>query len=329
MRKEILLIGLIFSVVFISCNKAKAPETVTEENYSKIVIPNYNADSAYAYVKKQCDFGPRTPGSKAHEQCANYIVDFMKQYADTVIVQEFSTKLYNGTIVKGKNIIASFNLGTTDRMLYGAHWDSRLWADHDLDSANHKKPVMGANDGASGVGVLMEMARCLSLKPQKVGVDIIFFDMEDQGCPEWDKTDIQDQSDWCLGSQYWARNTHIPYYQAKFGVLLDMVGYSNPRFTKEAQSMNYASSIMNKIWKIASDRGYGNMFVDERTGGVMDDHIWVNQIAKVPMIDIVQNDPATSFFPYWHTTKDDINCISKNTLKAVGEVCLTAIYSAQ
>ncbi|MDD2530631.1 MAG: M28 family peptidase [Bacteroidales bacterium] len=323
----IILVGVL--VVFAACTGKKQQDTaISSITYANVEIPDFNADSAYAYVKRQCDFGSRVPESKAHKECGDYLVSFFKQFADTVIEQNFKTKLYNGKEVNGRNIIISFNLASTDRTLFAAHWDSRAWADNDPDEKNHKTPIIGANDGASGVGVLMEMARCLKQKPTSLGIDMVLFDVEDQGCPEWDETDIEDQSDWCLGAQFWSKNPHIPFYQAKYGILLDMVGYSNPLFTKESQSMYYASSIMNKVWQIAKDKGYGNMFSDELTGGVMDDHVWVNRYAKIPMIDIVQYDPMGSFFPYWHTLKDDINCISKNTLKAVGEVCLVAIYSA-
>lgn len=324
-RISLLLIVSVFSLA--SCGDKKTKEAEPAFNYASVEVPSFNADSAYHYVKTQCDFGPRVPESKAHKECGDYIVAFLKQYADTVIEQNFSTKLYNGKSVNGRNIIASFNIELSDRTLFAAHWDSRSWADHDPDEANHKTPIIGANDGASGVGVLMEIARHLKFSPAPVGVDIVFFDVEDQGTPEWDSSDIEDQSDWCLGSQYWSKNTHVPFYQAKYGILLDMVGYSNPYFTKEQQSMYYASSIMNKIWQIARDRGHGKIFVDQETGGVMDDHIWVNINAKIPMIDIVQYDPMGNFFPYWHTLKDDINCISKNTLDVVGDVCLVAIYS--
>ncbi|MFV0501395.1 MAG: M28 family peptidase [Bacteroidales bacterium] len=330
--KDYLILILILSFGIISCDKkgSNQTNTATAFSYASVEIPNFNADSAYAYVKAQCDFGPRTPESKAHKDCAEYIIDFMKENCDTVYIQNFSSKLYNGKDVKGINIIASINPQAKERILLGAHWDSRLWADNDPDEKNHKTPILGANDGASGVGVLMEMARVIKGKPlNDIGVDIVLFDLEDQGCPQWDETDIQDQRDWALGSQYWAKNTHIPFYQARYGILLDMVGYTNPRFTKEAQSMHYASSIMNNIWNIARDRGYGNIFIDQRTGGIMDDHIWVNEYAKIPMINIVQNDPSSSFFPYWHTVKDDMSYISKNTLKIVGDVCLTSIYATK
>ena len=333
MRKNhnIFICGLLLLAIFafVSCKKQNAP-SADSFDYSKIEIPDFNADSAYHYVKTQCDFGPRIPNGKAAQSCGDYIIEFMSLYADTVYVQEFSSRLWDNTEVKGRNIIASFNLDATDRVLLGAHWDSRLWADHDPEPANHKTPILGANDGASGVGVLMEIARVLKQKPTSQGVDIIFFDLEDQGSPQWAvESDVEDQTDWCLGSQYWSQNTHIPFYKANYGILLDMVGYNNPRFTKEAQSMGYASSIMNKVWDIAASKGYSDIFVSEKTPSIMDDHIWVNIYAKIPMIDIVQNNPASSFFPYWHTVKDNMDYIDKRTLKIVGDVCLTTIYSVQ
>lgn len=329
-NKTCIYLSLFFILVvgLTSCKK-QTTEIADSIDYTKVEIPVFNADSAYFYVKAQCDFGPRTPNSKAAQDCGDYIINFMNQYADTVYVQSFSTKLWDGTEVTGRNIIASFNPSAESRVLFGAHWDSRLWADQDPEPANHKKPIIGANDGASGVGVLMEIARVLKTKPNKQGIDIVLFDLEDQGIPDWAEEEITDQTDWCLGSQHWAKQTHIPFYRADYGILLDMVGYENPRFTKEAQSMNYASTTMNKVWEIASQRGYSNIFVNEKTYPIMDDHVWVNVYAKIPMIDIVQNDLMGGFFPYWHTMEDDMRHIDKQTLKVVGDVCLTTIYSGQ
>lgn len=325
----ILLLCVVVLQFCFSCGKKQSSPFEATEDYSKIDIPQFSADSAYLYVKTQCDFGPRVPNSKAARDCGNYIIDFMKQYADTVIVQSFSATLWNGNTVEGRNIIASFNPDSETRVLMAAHWDSRLWADHDPDQSNHHTPILGANDGASGVGVLMEIARIFKTKPNSQGLDIVFFDIEDQGSPQWSDVEIEDQSDWCLGSQHWAKNPHIPFYHADYGILLDMVGYKNARFTKEAQSMYYAASTMNKIWDIASAKGYSDIFVSEKTYPIMDDHVWVNQIAKIPMIDIVQNDVSGSFFPYWHTLGDNMEQIDSKTLKIVGDVCLTAIYSGQ
>lgn len=316
-------------VCFASCKKATEETQSIGTDYAQIETPVFNADSAYHYVKAQCDFGPRTPMSKASQLCGDYLIDFMKQYADTVYVQHFNSSLWDGTNAQGRNIIASFNPESSNRVLLAAHWDSRSWADEDQDATKHKQPIIGANDGASGVGVLMEIARVFRQKENTQGLDIIFFDLEDQGTPSWAESDIEDQSDWCLGSQYWSKTPHYPFYTATYGILLDMVGYTNLRFTKEGQSMYYASSIMNKVWNIAASKGYSNIFIDQQTYPIMDDHHWVNKDAKIPMIDIVQNDPTCSFFPYWHTMQDDMSNISKESLRIVGEVCLATIFSNQ
>lgn len=324
-----ILIVFAFLVCFSSCKKAPQESTITQPNYANVEIPTFNADSAYSYVKTQCDFGPRTPMSKASQLCGDYLINFMKQYADTVYVQTFSSKLWDGTNVEGRNIIASFNPQASDRVVLAAHWDSRLWADEDPNEENHKKAIDGANDGASGVGVLMEIARVFRQKENPQGVDIVFFDLEDQGTPSWAESDVEDQSDWCLGSQHWSKTPHYPFYTANYGILLDMVGYKNLRFTKEGLSMHYAASIMNKVWEIAAAKGYSNIFINEQTYPIMDDHHWVNLTARIPMIDIVQNDPTCSFFPFWHTMQDNMDNISKESLKIVGDVCLTTIFSNQ
>ncbi len=313
-----------------SCKKSTEENQTTQlPDYTKVEIPTFNADSAYSYVKAQCDFGPRIPMSKAAQLCGDYLIDFMKKYADTVYVQNFNSSLWDGTKVEGRNIIASFNPEASDRVVLAAHWDSRTWADEDPNEENHKKAIDGANDGASGVGVLMEIARVFRQKQNTQGVDIIFFDLEDQGTPSWAESDVEDQSDWCLGSQYWSKTPHYPFYTANYGILLDMVGYKNLRFTKEGLSMHYAPYIMNKVWDIAAAKNYSNIFINENTYPIMDDHHWVNRDAKIPMIDIVQNDSNSSFFPFWHTMQDNMENISKESLRIVGEVCLITIFSNQ
>ncbi len=332
MNNKIKIIAIIFLCcgVMFSCSKNKKVDTSEDVvNYKEIKTPEFCADSAYYFVKTQCDFGPRTPESKAAEQCANFLVSYLKSKADTVYVQEFTSKLYDGKQVKGKNIIASFNLEATDRVLLASHWDSRLWADQDENPNNHKSPIIGANDGASGVGILMEIARLLKGQKIKQGLDLVLFDLEDQGAPEWAEYENNDQTDWCLGSQYWSQTPHTAYYRAKYGILLDMVGYKDLRFTKEMQSMGYAPSIMNNVWNIAKELGYGDIFLNDNYNSVMDDHIWINHYAKIPTIDIVQNSANTSFFPYWHTTKDDIDCIDKNSLAIVGKVLLVTFFAAE
>jgi len=330
MKKHLLPI-IVMAALMAGChsNADKKGKTTTPGiDYTKVEIPNFNADSAYGFVAAQVAFGYRTPGSEGQRRCADYLASQMRRWCDTVIVQDFPTVLWDGTEVRGKNIIATINArkGSPEgqRVLLGAHWDSRLWADHDPDKANHRKSFDGANDGASGVGVLMEMARVISSMPLSIPVDIIFFDVEDQGVPEWADTYADDS--WCKGSQYWSKHPHIPFYTATYGVLLDMVGTQKPRYTKEQVSRQFASGIMDKVWNVADAIGYGKMFVNQETDPILDDHYYVNRMAGIPMIDIVQNTPGCSFFEHWHTMGDNMEHVDKNSLKATGDVLLKTLY---
>lgn len=301
--------------------KQEAAATV---NYAAATTPDFCADSAYRYVKEQLDCGLRTPNSKGHTLCRDYLARQMRRFCDTVYMQDFNVTLWNGTATRGTNIIASLNPTSQKRIVLAAHWDSRLWADHDPDSTKHKTPLMGANDGASGVGMLMEMARAMQSLPPSVGIDFIFFDMEDQGVPEW--SDAYEDNTWCLGAQHWSKNKHIPFYQALYGVLFDMVGTAQPRFTKEEFSRQYAPGITDKLWKTAAALGYAGIFIDLETAPILDDHMYVNQQGNIPMVDIVQNSLETNFFKYWHTTGDNIDCVDANTLKVVATVVMKTIY---
>ena len=170
--------------------------------------------------------------------------------------------------------------------------------------------------------MLLEIARQIQANPIDLGVDIVLFDAEDQGDNGGRETT------WCLGSQHWSRNLHRPNYKPKFGILLDMAGAKNARFAKDGTSMKHAPNVMNKVWKIAQERGYGNYFVNESTSELIDDHKFVNEIAKIPMIDII-NRPVGSrsgFGDYWHTHDDNMSVIDKNTLRAVGQTVLAVIY---
>lgn len=322
---SLLIFGVLVSCKHGSGNKGADPSQSVD--YTKVQAPTFNADSAYQYVADQLAFGYRIPGTEAHKKCAAYLVSKMGQWCDTVIVQEFSTRLWNGQTVRGKNIIASIDPQNQQRIVLGAHWDSRMWADHDPDESNWKKPLMGANDGASGVGALMEMARVMSAQRPSVGIDFIFFDVEDQGYADWADDAGYEEDSWCKGSQYWAQHLHTPYYRAVYGVLFDMVGTKEPRFTKEEVSRSYASGVMDKMWNVASSLGYGNVFVNQATDAILDDHLYVNQMANIPMLDIVQNTDGCSFFEYWHTVGDNLDAIDKNSLKVVADVTMATIYA--
>lgn len=293
-----------------------------------VTVPQFNADSAYFYVDRQVAFGPRTPGSAAHAECAGWMEETLLRFADQVIVQDFKARVYSNKMYDGKNIIAVFNPDKQYRILLCAHWDSRPFADHDPDPANHQKPIDGANDGASGTGVLMEIARQLSIQKPSVGVDIVLFDLEDYGPPQ-DKQTQESTDMWGLGSQHWSKNPHTPRYTANFGILLDMVGAADATFPLEGFSMYYAPDINKKVWDIASRLGYGDRFVFEQGGYITDDHYFVNRIARIPTINIIHLDPNSSngsFFEYWHTVKDNMETIDRNTLGIVGEVVLNVVY---
>ncbi len=325
MKKTNLIFIILFTFLIINCDRKTEKKEKIED---KMVYPDvsFNEDSAYSYVAKQVSFGPRVPGTKAHLDCAKWLFEKMSEYTKDVKIQNFDAVLYNNKTVKGKNIIASFNSNSKKRILFGAHWDSRPYADHDPDTKNHNTPIDGANDGASGVGVLIEIARQLSLKQPNVGIDIIFFDVEDYGEPQGVQSTKEDN--WCLGSQFWAKNPHIAGYNAYYGILLDMVGGKNAQFTKEGTSMHFAADFVNKIWKIANDLGYSSYFINYESPAITDDHLYINKIAKIPMIDIIEHSRATEhgFNVNWHTLNDNIKNIDKNTLSVVGKVCLTAIY---
>lgn len=320
-------IFLLIVLALFSCKEdAKTPPESNEPKPEKkaVTIPSFDRDSAFVFVEKQTLFGPRVPNSEAHRNARKWMVEQLKGFGAEVIEQNFDATAYTGEVLKSTNIIAQFNPEKTKRVVLAAHWDSRHIADHDPLESNQTQHVMGADDGASGVGVLMEIARQIQANPIDLGVDIVLFDAEDYG----DGGNNGDYKTWCLGSQYWSRNPHKTGYKAKYGILLDMVGAKGARFTKERVSMNYAPKVMNKVWKLAQDMGYGNFFVNDPTRELIDDHLFVNQIAGIPMIDIINrpNDTETLFVQHWHTINDTIDKIDKRTLRAVGQVLLAVIY---
>lgn len=308
--------------------KSTNEKTASDSSVAVVNLPDFSADSAYRYIQMQVEFGARVPNTKEHTACANYLSNQLEKFGATVTVQEANVTAFDGTILKAKNIIGSYNLEQKTRILLFAHWDTRPWADHDSDTKNYNTPVLGANDGASGVGVLLEMARLFQKQSPDVGIDIIFFDAEDYGVPA--KYATQENSDsWCLGSQYWAKNKHIPNYHARYGILLDMVGAKDAKFYRENISDHFAKYVVDKVWDKAIALGFGNYFVNESGGWITDDHLYVNKIAGIPSIDIIQYNPGseTGFGDYWHTIDDTMENIDKNTLTAVGTTIVNVVYN--
>lgn len=323
-----LFLFLLISFCCAACNQTTRPE-VKDENApvvkSSSTAPDFNADSAYAYVKKQVDFGPRVPATKAHFQCADYLIAELKKLSDTVIVQKANIKVFDGKAFQIRNIMGMFNPELKERILLCAHWDTRPWADQDVE--RQKEPIQGANDGASGVGVLLEIARQLHTARPDIGIDILFLDLEDYGQPSDSKFPHKEDT-YALGTQYWAKNIPIPDYHPKYGILLDMVGAPQATFGKEEYSRQYAPSVVNKVWATAARIGYGNYFINKETGAITDDHYYINEIAGIPTIDIIHHDPLTrtGFGSYWHTHNDTMEAIDKKTLKAVGQTLLEVIF---
>ena len=324
-RLQFVCLGILLLLLF-SCKTDPKPIDLTPQAALRLVeAPSFNEDSAYKYVLMQVQFGPRVPNTEGHEAAKNYLVNFLNDYADTVIQQQAKVKAFDGTILNATNIIASFNPSASKRIMLSAHWDTRPFADQDSD--NQKEPILGANDGASGVAVLMEIARQLYLSPVEIGVDVVLFDAEDYGQPYFSEDPYMPDS-YCLGSQYWAKNLHVPNYTAKFGILLDMVGAPNAVFTHEGTSVSYANDYLHEVWKIAHAAGFSSQFSYLQTSPITDDHLYINKIAKIPTIDIIQYDKSSEsgFGWYWHTHRDNMDAIDKNTLKAVGQTVLQTVY---
>ena len=320
------LIGfLILFVTIVACNSYQ-DKVVEKKPKVKVEIPNFNSDSAYFFVEQQVNFGPRVISSKAWDNCSKYLTNKLESYNAKVIVQQAPITTYDQKKHTLRNIIGSYSPEKNNRIALFAHWDSRHVADY--DTINTSQPILGANDGGSGVGVLLEIARNLNLKNPKIGVDIIFFDAEDYGQPENSKFPIMNDS-WCLGSQHWSKNPHKQNYFAKYGILLDMVGGKDAEFWQESISSYHASNIIKKVWDVAHNIGYSNFFIYKNSPQIMDDHYYVNTIAGIPTIDIIEYDPfsKTNFNKHWHTHADNMNNVDRKTLKAVGQTVMNVIYS--
>src|SRR5579859_2441344 len=327
--KNIFLFLVIPLFILVSCNQKKnTGETQTSPRV--VQIPSFNADSAYFFVELQVKFGPRVPNTKSHHEAADYFAGQLKKSGAAVVTQDFDAITWDNRKVQLRNIIASYNPDAKKRILLAAHWDTRPYADKDTEKKD--APFDGANDGASGVGILLEISRLLGQgKLPSVGVDLILFDGEDWGEKEADKSKIPlpegYEGWWCLGSQYWAKHKHKKNYSAYYGILLDMVGSKRAQFFREGVSLEFAPTVVEKVWSTASRLGYTDYFVKTNVGGIIDDHVYVNEMGKIPMIDIVHYQNGVGFFgDYHHSRKDNLSIISKETLGAVGTTLMNVVY---
>jgi hypothetical protein len=319
LKKTLNLILALVIIIQFGCDKKPKQKDTPESTPSPPTYQmKFDKDSAYHFIEEQVSFGPRVPGTPEHLQASLYLQDKLTQYCDTAFVQIADVRTWQGNYLTIRNIIGSFNPTVKKRILLCAHWDTRPQADEDPE--NPTEPALGANDGGSGVGVLLEIARQLQKQRPESGVDIVFFDAEDlgdrRGSPE----------SWCLGSQYWAKNPHVQNYTARFGILLDMVGAKDAIFPIEGNSLRYAEPYVRKVWNKARALGHSKYFVNYLGGDLIDDHLFINRIIGIPTMNIVHYNPAQGGFgDFWHTHDDNMDVIDKNTLNAVGQTVFAVV----
>lgn len=324
--KYSLIILIIMTFGFLSCNKnEETPKTEPVYHLKEQAnLPGFDGANAYTQVEKQVAFGPRNPNSMGHQAALNYFKTELEKYADTVILQSFTYQGYDNEQLNLTNVIAKFNPASKNRIFISAHWDCRPRAEQDKDPSKRNLPIPGANDGASGAGILLELARILKGNPVNYGIDLVFFDGEDYG----KEGDI---GNYFLGSKYFAA-TKASDYSPAFGILLDLVGDKEAVFPKEGLSMAYAPDVTNMIWSLAK-KVNSSAFNDAEGHQIQDDHLPLNEAGLIT-VDIIDIDLVGASTPvarrnYWHTHNDTMENISMETLQQVGNVLTVLIYSLE
>ena len=335
MNKSYLFFYLFLASITLSCSNNSDVKPLIKEVKTPqwIKVDDFNSDSAYNFISKQVSFGPRVPNTINHKKCGDWIVNKLTNYGFKTKEQVGQVTAFNGSKLPVRNIIGNINPNATKKVLLCAHWDTRPFADR--DSLNKNRPIIGANDGASGVGVILEIARTFKKDSLNIGLEIIFFDVEDYGAPSLDNSffDLQSMNDtWCLGSQYWCYNLNANYKKPNFGILLDMVGAKGAVFTKEEISRKYAGYHLNKVWKLAEFLGHGDYFQKKIAPPITDDHTYINQLTLIPTIDIIHYDLSPysgrfDFGRFHHTHQDNMKIIDKKTLNAVGHTVLSYLHN--
>ena len=276
----------------------------------------FKGPTAFTYLEKQMSFGPRIPNTPGHRQTGDWLLAELRARADTVIVQEIHHVTRKGDTLRLRNFFARFQPQASERVLFLAHWDTRPTADQSMNVAQQRMPVPGASDGASGVAVLLGVADALKAKPPTVGVDLLFTDGEDYG-KDWDEWQVP-ESDVLIGSKWFAAH-QPPGYQPLYAVLFDMVGDKDLQVYEEGNSVSFAPEVVQRVWRIAADIGYGKHFIGNLRHTLTDDHVAL-QKAGIHAIDVVDFD-----YPYWHTTEDTIDKVSAESLQIVGDVAVALV----
>lgn len=313
-------LSLILSAASCDDKKQSSDQSTQLQAETRTLAPSpFSADSAYMHIEKQLSFGPRVPNTEGHRATAEYLVSQLERVGLRVIQQRATLKAYDATELDAVNIIASYKPEAEKRIMLFAHWDTRPYADKESNATLRNTPIPGADDGASGTGVLLEMARILSEKGlDNIGVDIMLFDAEDYGLPHWETDyDTSSEETWALGTQHWTQHPHVEGYAPMFGILLDMVGAKDATFHREFFSQESAGNRVTDIWRTAAELGHQKYFINKMGGAITDDHYFVIRNLRIPCVDIINY--KDDFPSYWHTHNDNLDNISKETLSAVGE----------
>lgn len=308
-----------------ACSKSQSAASDSDINRAvaaHAATPKFSGDSAFNFVKQQVDFGPRVPGTAPHAACHDFIAERLQSYGAKVELLDTLFANPSGNKVEIRNILGHFNPDARQRIMLVAHYDTRPWADRDPDPAAYKTPIDGANDGASGVGVMLEIARLIAAQSPKTGVDMLFVDYEDSG--SYSGPD----EEWCLGSQAYAASLTPGSARPSMAILLDMVGGPDAIFPIEYFSAQAAPEVVDLVWRKADEAGQSSRFVRQMGGAINDDHVYLLK-AGIPAIDIIEcaNDLTGSFNPTWHTLDDNIKNIDRATLQAVGDVITSVVYT--
>ena len=278
-------------------------------------LPNFDGNSAFQFIEKQCSFGPRYPGSKGHDDLADYLYDYFQSNSDSVtIFKDSINHPFSNERLEIINFLIQHNVSASERYLFMAHWDTRDRADKDKNISNQHLPILGANDGGSGVALLMQLSKHIKkdMKIKNIGIDILLVDAEDMGRPGF-------VDEWGLGTQSFVK--HYEGLLPKYAICVDMIADKNPIFKIEKFSYNFAKDLVYEIWGLANDLGYKE-FVWQLTHPIYDDHVYYHNGTGVPAIDIIDFD-----YPQWHTVDDTIENCSPKGLFIVGNVLLKYIFN--